>query len=72
MVKDGESNRCLPDTPRADESDRFEPFSVINDLLYQRVASKKRLRCRGRELPKRDAIEVLDYEQITFVVADPA
>ena len=72
MVKDGEGNRCFPDTPCADESDGLGLLNEVNDLLDQRVASEKRLRRRGRQLSDRDAVEVLDYEPITFVVANLA
>ena len=70
MVKDGQGNRCFPDTPCADESDGFGLLNEVNNLLDQRIASEKRLRCWGRQLSERDAIELLDYEPIALVVAD--
>ena len=48
VVKDGEGNSRFPDSPCTDESDGLELLGEVDDLLDQRVASEKRLRCWGR------------------------
>jgi hypothetical protein len=55
MMEDCEGDRCLPDPPCADESDRFEVFSEFDDLFNQLVTSKTIPRGRGRRFTRRDA-----------------
>jgi len=72
VVKDGEGDSGFPDSPCTNESNGLESVDEFNDLLDQGVASEKRLRCRGRYLSDRNAIEVLDYGSTALVVADLA
>ena len=56
VVEDGESNRCFPDPPWADESDRFQVFGDPDDLLHQFIASKTVPWGRGRRFSSRNPI----------------
>ena len=40
VMENCEGNRCLPYSPRTDESDGFEVFSESDDLLNQLVPSE--------------------------------
>ena len=57
VVEDGQSDRCLPDSPCADESDWSEVFCEINDLLDQLIAPETSPRRRGRQFSRRDATQ---------------
>ena len=48
VVEDGQSNRCLPDSSCADESDWSEGFCEANNLLDQLVAPETGPRWRRR------------------------
>ena len=48
MVEDSQGDRCFPDSPYTEESDRREGFGETNDLLDQLVTSETGPRRRGR------------------------
>ena len=57
MVENGESNRCFPDPPGADESDGLEIFSEPDNLLDKPIATETVPRRWGRQFTKQSAME---------------
>ena len=63
VVEDGQSDRRLPDSSCAGESDGCEVSGETNDLLDQLIASKTGPRWRGRRLSRcaRSKCRVLNF-----------
>ena len=57
VVEDCQSDECLSDSSRTDESDGCEAADKINDLLDQFVASEYGPWWRGRGFPRRAGFE---------------
>ena len=58
VVEDSQGDRCFPDPPWSDESDRSEISCKANNLLDQLVTSKTSPQWQGRQFSRRDTIQI--------------